>query len=114
MKKDRTMILGIVALSSVVVLAGCGRKSESEPAESPGVMERTGAALDTAAGKTVETGAAAADKTADAAKATAAAAKEVTGKVVEKTGDALEKAGDAVERAGASMREPPEPVTPED
>lgn len=94
MKMDRTRVLSVVALASLVALIGCKQNSESKPAPSEGVAERTGAALDTAA-----------EKTRDAAKATAAATREMTDKAVEKTGEALEKAGDAVQNTGAKMRD---------
>ena len=110
MKMDMIRVLGVVAVASAVAAVGCRRKSESEPA---GMAERTGAAVDTAAEKTVETGAAVVEKTVEGAKATAAATKEVAGKAVEKTGEALEKTGAAIESAGAGMREPPTPVTGE-
>ena len=97
MKMERIRVLGVVALMGAVAITGCKQKSEMEPA---GMAERTGAALDTAAEKTVE-----------GAKTTATATKEVTGKVVEKTGEVLEKAGAAVEGAGAGMREGAEAPT---
>ena len=93
MNKDMIRVLSVVAVASAVVAGGCRRKYEPEPV---GMAERTGAALDTAAEKTVE-----------GAKATAAATREVAGKAVEKTGAALEKAGAAIEGAGESMRELP-------
>ena len=43
MKKERLMILGAVAMASVVALAGCAKESESEPAASAGVAIATGA-----------------------------------------------------------------------
>ena len=53
---------------------------------SPGIGEKTGAALDRAAIKTVEV------------------TTNVAGQVVEKTGEVMEKAGSAVEDAGADMQ----------
>lgn len=96
MKMDMIRILSVAAVASAVVAVGCRQKSESEPA---GMAERAGAALDTAADKTVE-----------GAKATASATKDVAGKAVEKTGEAFEKAGDAMQDTGEGMREPT-PVT---
>ncbi len=110
MKMERMMIGSVVVLASFVALVGCARKTESESVGKPGVMERTGAAVDTVAEKTIDADVTVADKTVDAAKASAAAAKDVTGKVIDKTGETLQKAGEAVENAGESMREPP-PVT---
>ena len=105
MKKERVMVMCVVALASVATLVGCARESELEPAEGEGVAERAGAAVDRAVEKTKDASATAVEKTKDAAKAAAAATKETTGKVVEKTGEALEKAGDAVENAGANMQD---------
>ena len=93
MKKQQGWILGGVLFASAVALIGCTRKSETDTPP-PGVVERTGAALDTAAEKTV-----------DAAKATGAAAKDVTGVVLEKSGQAVDKTGEALEETGERMRE---------
>ena len=82
MKNDMTKMLRIVAIIGVVAVAGCCKKSDSEPPKTAGVGERTGAALDKAAEKT----------------------KDVAGKVVEKTGEALQKAGAATERTGENMQ----------
>ena len=85
MKIERVTVLGMAAVlvAGALAVAGCGRNSESEPASTAGVGERTGAALDRAAEKTVEVATNVAGKTADAAKATAEVAKDVAGKVVE-------------------------------
>ena len=118
-------ILTVAVVASITVV-GCGKKSGS-----PGVMEKTGAAIDTALDKTGEaakqatadakeamgygkepgamekTGAAvdtALDKTSEAARQAAADAKEATGKALEKTGEAVEKAGASMEKAGADMQ----------
>lgn len=105
MKMDMVRALSVVAVVvCVVAVAGCRQKGESDPTGTAGVAETTGAAVDSAAEKTMDAGAAVVDKTADAAKATAAAAKDMTGKVVEKTGEALERAGAAVEGAGTDMQ----------
>ncbi|MBN2449480.1 MAG: hypothetical protein JXR77_03775 [Lentisphaeria bacterium] len=96
-------ILGIVTVAAVgsVTTLGCRPKSDSE---SSGVGQRTGAAIDRATEKTVDTANTVADKTVDAAKATMTATKDVAGAVVEKTGEVLEKAGTAVEKTGAGMQ----------
>ncbi len=91
MKTNMIRALGIMA-AAVLVVAGCGKKSEQSTPE--GAMERTGAALDTAA-----------EKTAEAAKKAATATKSAAGVVVEKTGSALERAGSAMEGAGTDMQE---------
>ena len=83
MKSKRILWVALVAVVGSLTLAGCQPKNASEPA---GVGERTGAAIDRAAEKTV-------DKT-----------KELTEAAVEKTGEALEKAGNAVEKTGADMQ----------
>lgn len=93
MMNKRMMVLSAVSLASAVAMIGCAPKSDSEGETAEGIGERTGAALDTAAGETVDAGAAVADKTADAAKATAAKTREMTDKAVQKTGEALEKTG---------------------
>ena len=100
MKIDVARILGVVAVAGALAVVGCTQKSESEP----GVAERTGAALDRAADKTVEVSTNVAGKTVEAAKTTAAATKDVAGQAVEKTGAALEKAGAATEKTGANMQ----------
>jgi hypothetical protein len=90
MKMDVAKGLSIMAVVVVgaVTMVACGNRCEQ-----PGVGERTGAAMDRAAEKTVE-----------AAKATAAATKEAAGKAVEKTGKVLETSGAAVEKTGADMQ----------
>jgi hypothetical protein len=92
MKMGMLTGLGIVA-AAVVATTGCGRKPPSESSATAGPMERTGAAVDTAAEKTTE-----------AARKGATATKDAAGAVVEKTGAVLEKAGSAVEGAGADMQ----------
>jgi hypothetical protein len=93
MKMSAIRVLGMMAAVATVVASGCNKKSESS-ATAPGVMERAGSAVDTAAQKTSET-----------AKQAATATKDAAGAVVEKTGDVLQKAGSAVEGAGADMKE---------
>lgn len=90
--KTYTRILGVLAVALVGVLAmtGCGKKADG----TPGVAEKTGAAVDNAA-----------DKTVDAAKSVAEKTKDVAGQAVEKTGEVMEKAGAAVEKTGAGMQE---------
>ena len=83
MKSKRILWVALVAVAGALALAGCRPKNASEPA---GVGERTGAAIDRAAEKTV-------DKTKDFAET-----------AVEKTGEALEKAGTAVQKTGADMQ----------
>lgn len=82
--------LGVVAAVAFCVVAITGCNDKSQPGRA---MEKTGAALSTAA-----------DKTVDAAKATGTATKDVAGRVGEKTGETLEKAGAAVEEAGQKMQ----------
>ena len=93
MKIDVVRVLGIVAVGGVVAVAGCRQRSESEPPKTAGVAERTGAALDRAAEKTVEVATNVAGKTKDAA-----------GVAIEKTGEVMEKAGAAVEKTGENMQ----------
>jgi hypothetical protein len=90
MKTDMARGLGIAAVvvAGAVAMVACGKNPESA-----GVGERTGAALDRAAVKTV-----------DATKAAAAATKDATGRAVEKTGEVLEKSGAAVEKTGENMQ----------
>lgn len=90
-KVKHILLLMSVAVAGGLLLASCRPKTAPD---SPGVGERTGAAIDRAT-----------DKSADAAKSTLDAAKEMTGAAVEKTGEALEKAGNAVEKKGADMQE---------
>ena len=86
MKIDMARMLGIVAVVGTLAVVGCTQKPESAPSKPAGVGERTGAALDRAADKTVEV------------------ATNVAGKVVEKTGEVLEKAGAATEKTGENMQ----------
>jgi hypothetical protein len=99
MKTQIGKILGIAAIAGVMVVAGCGKKSDSA-----GMAEKAGAALDKAAEKTVQAANTAAEKTAEAAKVTAQATKDAAGVAVEKTGAAMEKAGSAVEKTGENMQ----------
>ena len=86
-----------------ILAAGCGRPSESESTEAPGVAERTGAALDRAADRTVETG-----------RATGEAVKDVTGRGIERTGEVREDAGEALERTGEGMQKEPDATVREE
>jgi hypothetical protein len=97
-------ILAVAVIGAVAVVGCCCKISDSEPSNTAGVAERTGAALDKAADKTVEATTNIVGKTGDAVKKTAAATKDVAGQAVEKTGEALEKAGAAVEKTGADMQ----------
>ncbi len=83
MKNKRILWIVLVVVVGALTLVSCRPKKSSEPA---GVGERTGAAIDRAAEKTV-------DKT-----------KELTEAAVDKTGEILEKAGTAVEKTGADMQ----------
>ncbi len=85
-------MVGVALVAASVIAGGCSRSSE--PAGTPGVGERSGAAVDKAA-----------DKTADAAKAVAVKTKEVTGKAIEKTGELMEKAGESMDETGEKMQE---------
>jgi uncharacterized lipoprotein NlpE involved in copper resistance len=77
MKMNKIKYAGIAAILSVLFLSGC----DNAPTAAE-VGEKTGAALDTAADKTVE----------------------FTGKALDGTGVALEKAGTAVENTGENMQ----------
>jgi len=84
-----TAVVGFVCLAiGLGGLAGC-----DEPSTAANVGEKTGAALDTAAEKTVE-----------ATKNAASATKELTGKALEETGEAMKKAGEAMENTGENMQ----------
>ncbi len=85
-------MVGVALVAASVIVGGCNRSSE--PAGTPGVGERSGAAVDKAA-----------DKTADGAKAVAEKTKEVTGKALEKTGEVMEKAGESMNTTGEKMQE---------
>lgn len=93
MKMTITTAMGMAAVACAWAGAGCWQRSGSEPAGTPGIGERAGAAVDRAAENAV-----------DAAKATATATKDAAGRVMEKTGEVVEKAGAAVEKAGAGMQ----------
>jgi len=98
MSKQVTRRLGVVigVAVAVAVVTGCSRKPQAESAESadsPGMAERTGAALDQAA-----------DRTADAMEATGKAAKDLTGRAIERTGEVMEKVGESLEQTGAAMK----------
>ena len=86
MKIDVARMLGIVTVVGALAVVGCTQKSELEPSKPAGVGERTGAALDKAAERTVEV------------------VTNVAGKVVVKTGEVLEKAGAATEKTGENMQ----------
>ncbi len=83
---------GVALMAGSVIVGGCSRTSEPDGA--PGVGERSGAAVDNAAGKT-----------ADAAKAAGVKTKEVTGVAIEKTGEVMEKAGKKMDETGEKMQE---------
>ncbi len=83
--------IGMLVVANVMA-GGCSR--HSEPAGTPGVGERSGAAVDKAAGKT-----------ADAAKSVAVKTKEVTGKVLEKSGALMESAGESMGETGEKMQD---------
>ncbi len=86
MKKIIKQLLLVLALLSVLAMAGCKEKSTTQANEKADTTaEKTGGALDTAAEKTGDALKTGAEKTGDAL--------ETAG---EKTGDALKKAGDAV------------------
>ncbi len=102
MKSNMIRVLSVAAIIGSITAVGCCCK-KSEP-DSPGVGERTGAAIDKAAEKTAEMANTAADKTAEAVTDAAEATKEVAEKVVDKTGEVLEDAGTAVEETGADLQ----------
>ncbi len=81
-------IAGVVLVAGSVIAGGCSRESE------PGLGERSGTAVDSAA-----------HKTADAARAAAAKTKEVTGKALEKTGEVMGNAGESIEKTGETMQD---------
>ncbi len=85
-------IVGVALVAASVIAGGCSRSSEPAAA-TPGVGERSGAAIDKAA-----------DKTADAARAAAVKTKEVTGKALEKSGELMEKAGESMDETGEKMQ----------
>lgn len=105
MRTSMMSFAGVVAVAAVLVVGGCGQKSDSVPPNTAGVAERTGTAVDNAAEKTVEVATNVAGKTTAAANKTAAATKDIAGQAVEKTGEALEKAGAAAEKTGAEIQE---------
>ena len=82
--------LAVAAAIGIVAATGCRRQSESDPPETPGAAERTGAALDRAADRTAE------------------AATDFTGRVIERTGEGMEMVGEAMERTGADMQTEPD------
>jgi hypothetical protein len=77
MKMNKIKYAGIAAILGVLSLAGCEKGTTAAD-----VGEKTGAALDTAADKTVE----------------------LTGKALDATGEGLKKAGSAVENTGENMQ----------
>ena len=84
-----TAVFGFVCLTiGLASLAGCDK-----PSTAADVGEKTGAALDTAAEKTVK-----------ATKTAASATKELAGKALEETGEAMKKAGEAMENTGENMQ----------
>ena len=85
-------MVGVALVAASVIAGGCNRNSE--PGDTPGVGERSGAAVEKAV-----------DKTADAAKAVGEKTKEVTGKALEKTGEVMEKAGESMDATGKNMQE---------
>jgi len=85
-------MVGVALVAASVIAGGCSRSSE--PAGTPGVGERSGAAVDKAAGKT-----------ADAARAVGEKTKEVTGKTLEKTGEVMESAGESMDDTGENMQD---------
>ncbi len=87
MKLNGIARLGMFAAVAAVATVGCSRKTEPE---TPGAMERAGAAADRAA-----------ERTGEAVRSAGEATKEATGR-------ALERAGDALENAGRKMQEDPE------
>jgi len=92
MKMIKVVGVGVALVAGSIIAGGCSRISE--PAGAPGVGERSGTAVDNAAGKT-----------ADAAKAVAVKTKEVTGKALEKTGEVMEKTGEKMDETGEKMQE---------
>ena len=95
MRIKRMNMMGFFAAAAFGVVAVTGCNDKSQPGEA---MEKTGAALDTAAKKTGAAVNTAAEKT-------ATATRDAAGAVVDKTGELLEKAGAAVEGAGADMQQ---------
>ena len=85
MKRQTKRMLGVLTIvaAGAVATAGCGKNSETQPTESPGVVEQTK----------------------DAAVRAGEATKDVTGRAMEKTGEALEKAGDAMQETGEEMQQ---------
>lgn len=90
-KVKQILLMVSIAVVGSLILVGCRPKPV---ADSPGIGERTGAAIDRAT-----------DKSVDAAQSTMEATKEMAGAAVEKTGEVLEKAGTAVEKKGADMQD---------
>ncbi len=87
-----TRVAGVALVAASVMAGGCSR--DSAPGGEPGLGERSGAAVDKAA-----------DKTVDAAKAVAGKTKEVTGKALEKSGEVMGSAGESMEATGEKMQE---------
>ncbi len=103
MKMQIGIYLGIAVIAGSVAAAGCGRQSGSESSETPGVAERSGAALDRAA-----------DRTGEAVRSAGEATKDATGRALERTGEAMESVGESLERTGSKMQsEEPEVITEE-
>lgn len=93
MKTQIVRYMGVAAIVSVVAATGCGRQSGSESSETPGVAERTGAALDRAA-----------DRTGEAVRSAGEATKDATGRAIERTGETMENVGESMERTGSKMQ----------
>jgi len=84
MKRQTIRMLGVITIiaAGAAAMVGCGKKSETESTESPGVVEQTK----------------------DAAVKAGAATKDATGRTIEVTGEALEKAGDKMQETGDKMQ----------
>ncbi len=84
MKIQTIRMLGVITIiaAGAAAMVGCGKKSETESTESPGVVEQSK----------------------DAAGRAGAATKDATGRAMEKTGEALEKTGDAMQETGEGMQ----------
>ncbi len=96
MKIHIVRYLGVAAIAGVVAVAGCRRQPEPKPPETPGVAERTGAALDRAA-----------DRTGEAVRSAGEATKDAAGRAIKRTGEAMESVGESLERTGANMQSEP-------
>ncbi len=99
MKINPISCAGIAAIFGILFLTGCDNAPKAAE-----VGEKTGAALDKAAEKTVELTGKAAEKTGAALDKAAEKTVELTGKALDATGDGLKKAGAALENAGEKMQ----------